>query len=53
MKQQSGRELYLDMLQIYSLDELPLSRIGNGYFRQDTMPAHYTHGTQNYQDKVF
>jgi hypothetical protein len=45
--------MYLDMLQIYNLDELPLSTIRNSYFQRDTMPAHHTHGTQNYMDIVF
>jgi hypothetical protein len=37
------REMYLDMLQIYSLDELPLSTIRNSYFHQDT--THTVHKT--------
>lgn len=44
---------YLDMLQNFVVDNLPLRILTSGYFQQDGAPPHYSLAVRNYLDDTF
>ena len=41
---------YLDMLESYAMDEIPLNICRTGYFQQDGAPAHYANIVRHFLD---
>ena len=46
-------ENYLEMLESYGMDEIPLNIRHTGYFQQDGAPAHYSNIVRDFLDRNF